>query len=55
MGWDTVNTRLATFEKINKPTANQVDQVTEIRTQQALTQGGKEVKIIASKIIRQAA
>lgn len=53
--WDNVNTRLATFEKINKTTANQVDQVTEIRTQQAVTQGIKEVKLIASKTIRQAA
>ena len=38
---------------IIKTTANQVDRATERRIQRAITQGGKEVKRIAQKIIRQ--
>ena len=38
---------------IIKTTANQVDWATERRIQRAITQGGKEVKRIAQKIIRQ--
>ena len=40
--------------KIKRIMANQVDRVAEIRILQAITQDGKEVKRIVSKIIRQA-
>ena len=37
-----------------KTTANQVDQESEKRIQRPITQGGKNVKRVAPKIIRQA-
>ena len=56
VGQDTVNTGLIIFKKLVplliRTTANQVDQEAERRPQQAITQGGKEVRRTASIIIR---